>query len=572
MGPFFMRNLRTPLWTPLATALLSLAWLLPNAHPPWVAFQKDALAASVLLACAIPVAWKAFHARVNPRLDPLSLCMLGLALLTLLQWVGGQIEFFGHASVGALYWIGGALALMLGSMWARWAPDRFLIFLFSAFLVGAVATAGLMLVQWLGLNLETVWIAEAVGGRPYGNLIQPNNAASLLLLGFVAVWWLRQKGNISFWPAMFATAYLLFGVAISGSRIGFLSLTLLLLVVIGSAVRRSELRLEARTAGAILVGFWLTVLLLNSFSDSVTSIGDVRAHALGRDLANIRLVTYLAFLDAALEGPLWGYGFDQAIYAQKVAQQLGHDVPMYFKWTHNALLDLAVWYGPVVGALTAVLLGWWVYRVARSQWSVDLACCLAGLVVLGLHGLVELPLAYAYFLLPACLLAGYVTAQMSFPIIDLPVKSFLLGLLAASVCLGLVFVDYFKVESSYYAWRFKQARIGINHPYDVPETIVLNQFRALLVGLRGDAGSLNSKELDDFKFAVMLQPSPVALVHLAAIQARSGMLKEAQETADVANTIYPAPFGDPMRIRWQEMAAADQRLKPIRWSENILKR
>ncbi len=556
-----------PLWTPIGSLALALGWLLPNANPPWVAFQKDSYVAAVLLACAVPLAWRAYRADRVPRMDAIAATLLGLAVLTMAQWGMGIIHFAGHALVGASYWVGAAFALCLGHLWWRVDKQQFGDFLFGAFLVGALATVGMMLVQWAGLETGSVWLAEARNRRPFGNLIQPNNAATLLLLGMVSLVWLWTRALLSWRVGAIAGAYLIFGIAISGSRIAFLSLTLLSVFAVISGMRRSGWRRLGWFAALVLAIFMLLVWMLNSYSGSVTSIGDVRAHALGRDLAGGRLDAYAAFLDAAMHGPVLGFGFDQAASAQLAAQRLGHDLPTFFRWSHNAFLDLIIWYGPAVGSFVLLLVAWAVLRFLRAGVDRELACFAVGLFVVGMHAMVELPLAYGYFLFPSCLMIGALSARIALPSIALPKRSLLVSTVFLAVWLVVLAQDYLKVESSYYAWRFKQARIGTEHPHNVPETIVLDHFQALIHGVRGSAETLSTSETIAFREAVKLQPSPVALVHLAAIQVRKGWVAEAQDTADLANSIYGSPIGDAMRSRWTEMSSVEPALAQVIWSK-----
>ncbi len=558
-----------PLWTPIASLTLALGWLLPNANPPWVAFQKDAYVAAVLLVCALPLAWRAYRAGLAPRSDPIAIGLFGLAALTMAQWVTGTIHFSGHALVGASYWIGAAFAVLLGHLWARFDGRQFGDFIFGAFLIGALATVGMMLAQWVGLEFGSVWLAEARDRRPFANLIQPNNAASLLLLGLVALFWLRLRAQLSWLVGSLAAAYLLFGVAISGSRIAFLSLVLLAVFAAVSAMRRADRRKHGWLALLVLCSFVVLVWLLNSYSSSVTSIADVRAHALGRDLAGGRLAAYAAFLDAAAHGPWMGFGFDQAASAQLAAQRLGHDLPTYFRWSHNAFLDLIIWYGPVVGLLSILLVLWAVRHSARTPMDPECVCLAAGIFVVGMHAMVELPLAYGYFLFPVCLLVGALNARIGLPSIRLPRASVFVSAVLLTCWLAVFALDYLKVEASYYAWRFKQARIGAHHPHDVPDTRVLDHFKALLEGVRGSAETLSESDMVAFREAVKLQPSPVALVHLAALQVRKGMVVEAQQTADLANSIYGSPIGDGMRNRWAELSAVEPALAQIVWGQAL---
>jgi hypothetical protein len=174
-----MKFSKLPLWTPCASAFLALAWLLPNANPPWVAFHKDAWIALVLSLVSLVLLIKNRAVREALRVDLLSLFFLLLSVAVIAQWLAGAIPLLGHAVMGASYFLAAAFAVVIGRAWEMVEPDRVGDFLFAAFLIAALGTALIMLAQASQSYINTIWInALPPGGRPYGNLVQPNNAAT----------------------------------------------------------------------------------------------------------------------------------------------------------------------------------------------------------------------------------------------------------------------------------------------------------------------------------------------------------------------------------------------------------
>ena len=77
---------KLPIWTPLASILLALAWLLPNASPPWPAFHKDAWSAFVFcLVAAVVVFRRQAGGFRGFYLDPMVAVLLLLASPALAQ-------------------------------------------------------------------------------------------------------------------------------------------------------------------------------------------------------------------------------------------------------------------------------------------------------------------------------------------------------------------------------------------------------------------------------------------------------------------------------------------------------
>ena len=93
----------------------------------------------------------------------------------------------------------------------------------------------------------------------------------------------------------------------------------------------------------------------------------------------------------------------------------------FFDHTHNLLLQLAVELGLPAAALVTGLLGWAGWRSGvqahRATGDLGLIARAGSVLVLiaGLHSLVEYPLWYAYFLLPAGLAWGFVLGVPTVP-------------------------------------------------------------------------------------------------------------------------------------------------------------
>ncbi|HTP72731.1 MAG TPA: Wzy polymerase domain-containing protein, partial [Burkholderiaceae bacterium] len=106
------------------------------------------------------------------------------------------------------------------------------------------------------------------------------------------------------------------------------------------------------------------------------------------------------FLDAARSNPWTGWGALQNGSAQFMLADRHPALAYFFSSAHNVVLDLMVWFGIPVGLLAGlVLLVAAARRVARAADSASMAPALAAVMLL-LHGMVELPLQYAYFLFP----------------------------------------------------------------------------------------------------------------------------------------------------------------------------
>lgn len=557
-----------PIWTPLAAVLLAFAWIMPNASPPWVAFHKDAWTAFVFLLVGLVLAFAGRSAKVEFRLDALSIVLIFAALLCLLQWTWGMVYFLGHALVGVAYFGAAALAIILGRSWEARSPSRPGDFLFWSFWLGAMGTCGIMLAQWLRLEVNEVWI-QSLGAdrRPFGNLIQPNNAATLLLLGVVALQWFSVCGSLRRLPALICLAFFSFFLVLTGSRIAYLTFFVLAVAGLLIGLRQSIVR----TWWPVYLAMILLVPLfrfLISYDWSVTVVETEGVRPLVSVAQNVRFVVYQAYLEAAFTKPWLGFGFEQGAKTQLAAYGLGYELPELFTWSHNAFLDLTTWFGlPIAfGAITAV--GFCAISTLRAPFDPRRYVYCASVVVIFLHGMVELPLAYAYFLFPACLLTGAMTANVKWPTLSLPLAAVRASLLGMAVLFGGIIYDYLRVESAFYTWRFMNARVGKNHPMDVPDTLLLKQYQALLTGLRGSAETLSDQELKDFEAAIYLDPSAAGLLKLAEVQLKRGDIPSAQRTADMASVLTHGEMRSRVAARWAYLGTIDPAYRAVTWRAN----
>lgn len=556
------------LWTPLASLALALSWVLPNASPPWIAFHKDAWLGGVL--CVVALVFQVLRrAPGQPfQLDPLSAVLLGLAMLTVWQWHSGTVHFAAQVALAAAHFGGAALAIVVAREWARQDEAQLGDFLFLAIALAALVNSFLLLVQWLQLDWTGIWIQEVPFYlQPFGNLNQPNNAATLTVLGAVAMSWFayRRKLRPSIWFA--ANAYLAFFVAVTGSRIGHLSFVTLVLMawalgwktgLIGRSWRRGLLGLLA----AITFWAWFIQADLGLFQQLDTTRNP---QVFERDLTSIRLYLWQAFLHAAWVHPWLGHGFEQGFLTQLSSADLGYRLDGLYTWSHNVLLDIATWFGlPAALVVTAMLL-WVLWSLWRTKAPPSRWIFLAGVYAILLHGMVELPLAFAYFLLPMCLMTGAMVASLELPSVRLPRAAVAAWTVAMAGLLGAISWDYLRIEAAFYTWRFEHSRIGTRHPMDIPDALVMDQFRALLVGLRGNAQTLSRAQVDEFEKAIVHEPSAAAIQHLAELRMNQGDVQGARRAAYMAAVTVQPRTRKALQARWTFLTQGRPEFADIRW-------
>ncbi len=287
--------------------------------------------------------------------------------------------------------------------------------LFAAFcwgwVVSGVLNVGVGLVQvfWPGV-IDGDWIAHSgFPGRAVGNLRQPNHLSSLLLWSCIAVAVLLQLGRLrGRWAAALFAAFV-FAVVLTASRTGLVSVVLL--AVWGGLDRRlaRPVRGLLLAAPVFYAASWLG--MAQWAAASAHSFGGTERLA-ETDISSSRFAIWRDTLALIKLQPWTGVGFGEFNYAWTLTPS-PHRPTALFDHTHNLPLQLAVELGLPLALLVTGLLVWALWQGAQRAWraSGDIGTAqrsaMVMVLMIGLHSLLEYPLWYSYFLLPAAWAWGF---------------------------------------------------------------------------------------------------------------------------------------------------------------------
>ncbi len=399
-------DLRPAVATAVALAATAPALLAYNLSPS-PTFLNQALAVGL---------WGAFVA-LAPAPQPQRgvwavLLALGLTALSV-AWSWGPGGLPASLALSALGLLGAAAVLLAGGAGARAsasAQDLFVLFCVAWVLAG-VLNAGVAVVQVFAPMLpDGDWIASSsIPGRAVGNLRQPNHLSSLLLWAAIALVALAELRRIGWQAATALLALMVFGVVLSASRTGLVSVVLLALW--GLADRRL-----ARSTRALLLA---APLLYAAAWVGMAQWAAAASHCFGgaarlaeSDISGSRFGIWANTLALIGQQPWAGVGWGEFNFAWSLTPFPGRPTA-FFDHTHNLPLQLAVELGLPLATLVLALLLWALWRAARTAWATPAGlgaaqrCALMMVVMIGLHSLLEYPLWYAYFLLPAAWAWGF---------------------------------------------------------------------------------------------------------------------------------------------------------------------
>ncbi|MES2508913.1 MAG: Wzy polymerase domain-containing protein [Pseudomonadota bacterium] len=466
-----------PVWCWGAALLLSFCWLLPNNARPWSSFHSDAWIASLLAIVSLSVLVRGGQV-VKLQLAPL--VALVLSMLPLLQYGLGTLPLVGQAWISSAYLLGFTLALLTGQHWQKLSPLWMERVLFGAFLFAGTASVYLAMYQWLRLSesadLLDIWVLyfPAERGRPYANLGQPNQLATLFVWALVACVWAVYRKHLQIVGGVCLAGFLLIGLALTQSRSGMVGVLILLFACY---LWRRMITQRIFLYCVVGLAIWYVLLLLTLPHLGQSLLLDTEISFVDRSTRESRPYIWRMLLDAATLHPWSGYGWNRVLPAQlAVADTYTRMAGTYLAQSHNLFLDFVVWSGfPMGMLLTGAVLAWVGLAFMRLREASQVLYFLV-IVVIGAHAMVELPLHYAYFLLPVGLMAGALNASERIWPWGHISRATALGFWFVVVSLlGLIINDYFRLESAYNDVRFKLANFVKAQNPVIPGAIVLNQ-------------------------------------------------------------------------------------------------
>ena len=563
-----MSTLRASLTTPtslhpgiaLGCLVVLLAWLLPNRSPPWTVFYNELWMALALLPLAV---WLGLRSRAPLRVPMAAVVVAVFAAVPLLQWSAGLVHYLGDASLAAMYLLGLALCIAVGARWRDVAASAAAPWVFITLMWAAVLSTHLALLQWLRLVTLGVLLADLpIGWRPTGNISQANHLASLVFLGLVSIWALHLRGLVRASVAWLAAAYLLFGMAMTQSRTGWVEIALL-----AAAALIWPQRLHSRRIAwgllSLLATFVALVLLWPTLSQALLLDGGLSLG--GQAQGGRRPALWLAMFEAVLTSPWAGYGWTQLVLAQQqLALTPGGAAPLQltFTYAHNLWLDLLLWNGVPLGLLACALIAVWFVLQARRVQSSDDSLLFIALLGLMLHAQFEFPHAYAYFLLPAGVMAGLLPRGR----VDVGVArgAALALLLVAGAAMAALTRDYIAAEEAWQRVRMLAARIQLA-PEQAPVRLRgLDQLQALIDQAKADPkADMTPAELAAMRTAVARFPGSAGWYRLALMEARHANVAQATRALTLLCAMHPPPVCAKALIAWRTQALVDWRMAPV---------
>lgn len=546
---------------------LALCWLLPNHYPPWMSFQSEWLAC--VAACLMGAGL--LYRKRELRWSALAIAALLAAVVPLVQWATGLIMFHSDAILSATYVAGFALCIAVGAGHMRHDKEFFLDGLFGSLVAAAVISSAIALAQWLGFGESLLTIDIPRGGRPYANLGQPNHLATLLALGALGLLRWYEQGRMSGAVLGLGWCWLGFGMVMTQSRVSWMFVGTIGLWLLLNR-RRVSWRLPVLGVAAGAGTFVLGVLAWRPLNDllflsTATTLGE-------RIKPGMRLVHWHTLWDALWTRPLSGFGWMQVSMAQEAGSRTPDAGGELLFNSHNFMLDLLIWNGVPIGVVLLLVLAWWFWKRIRACKSVDQCVLLAAIATVFMHGMVEYPLSYAYFLLPVGFMMGALDGMAEETRTwRMPMPAAVSAVVAAMAMTLYTGAQYLKVEEAGRIARLVGARIGVDRVAEAPppDVWLIDGQREYIRFINTPAvPGMSEAQLDWMRQLTRRFTYAAAMYRLALAEGLNGHPKEAQERLESLCRLHGKLVCDELRVDWTDRQAEQPQLRQIQFPQATL--
>lgn len=368
---------------------------------PWVSYTSEKY-------CFISFAFLCCYFLISSQkiLLPIIIIPIGLMVfIPVIQYLFGVIVFFETMFFSSMYLFCFFCAVLIGYNF----NDRLLFsrLVCNMFLFVGVISSYIVIIQWLDFYNLQPYIIKIQTGRPYANLGQPNQLSTILIISLCSLWYLYEYENKKIYN--YIALLLLFSIVLTQSRTAWL-VFLCLVIYYFLVKKRVNFSLKVRAIFLYIIFFVFNLIFLPYYN----SILDCFNIGLKTSTFYERITTGYSRLDiweylyhALLEKPWTGYGWYQTQIAN-VSGMGNAPTKMVLDSSHNIALDILVWTGLILGIIILLYYFFLFLSIFKSLKTKESIVFFAMILSILIHGFLEYPLFYSYFLLPMGWMIGFV--------------------------------------------------------------------------------------------------------------------------------------------------------------------
>lgn len=263
------------------------------------------------------------------------LCAVLLALPWLWPFTAGPM------ATTLPYLVAAGVAAVLLVLWPRDA-ERGATVAATGWLAAAGLSALIALLQYFDLEAPLFpWVNIAQPGQAFGNLRQPNQLASLLVIGALALRWWVQTGRVPVGAAVALGALLMAALAATASRVGLVALLACGALVAWWALRAGRGQRAVLAVGGAVALYVLAALALPQlaqWADGVAGRDMLERLRTAESTCGSRLILWRNVLYLIGQKPWTGWGWGELDYGKMGSD---HDFRLHSSYGRGLARDQA---------------------------------------------------------------------------------------------------------------------------------------------------------------------------------------------------------------------------------------
>ena len=492
---------------------------------PWTTYAQDML--WFLGIILLSVLYKNKSLSIPKIIFPI----LIIIIIPFLQFILGQIYYFSTGFFSFCFLLSFFVVVLLAYNSPQLIHPHILI-LYCALFFASIGflTSVFAIAQWL--QLENSFILSLKGSRPYANMGQPNNMATLLMMSICSLVllyeWLKLRTDVF----MLLLSCNILAISFSQSRTVWIALVVLTLFYFLQKQRCHRKWTHTILLGSILSYFLL--FYLNVYIAEYLYLATPQSLVERLTSGYLRIEMWKHLFYAIAQQPWFGYGWFQTNIAQLQGVLLFKNEG-YLSSAHNIVLDLILWTGIPIGLLIVTYVLYLLKLLFLHIETLSEFYLFALLMCILVHANLEFPLYYSYFLFPAGFFVGLLLVNVKSKVYLVPQNIKYIAFLGSILIYATVFKYYDQWQSHLgYASGMENTGKFQNH-----DSILFSQFSAREKFLVAQYDQQYSEyELSEFEHYVNSQPSYFNLLKFARILYHNHDVAKAKHYFEISNVLY----------------------------------
>ena len=521
----------------LSCLCMIYAWLSPNHYMPWMTAYSDfsTFLAIVLLTLYLIINNKTF------KLPRILIFFILLAMLPILQFIGGKIPFFGDALIVALYIYAFSLSAFTAYNLVKDKNNKEKMYniIFSLIIFSGLVSIYIALTQWFLIRTGSVFIVDlADHGRPFANFAQPNTLSTFLFMGLLAILYFYEKNYFNKVCAGLLGGVFIFGIVLTQSRTAWVTIPFLMIWWLWKSPT-----FHAKM-GKLALCLWIIIFIVFIYIIPMIAqqldIANTSNFIERATTGHSRIAMWQQMILAIQEKPWFGYGWHQVSVAQFNMMPFFPTHEMT-KHSHNIILELIISNGLPLAILIIFFISYWLWLLSKLANNIEITIALAMVGVVLIHAMFEYPLEYAFFLLPIGFLLGLILSENQYiSIIPVSRNSFIIIVFVNIFLYVFILKEYIVIEKDVRLARFELLNIGTLHAAQAaPNVILLTKQREELRFMRTKpVKNLSAERLEWMKHVAFSNGSPLALHRYAQALALNNYKHESLQILSSVNQLY----------------------------------